>query len=210
MTEFTSEEISSLEKRYKANLINSVTGYKSANLIGSISENSISNLAVFNSILHIGSSPALIGFVLRPLTVERHTYANIKSSQFYTVNQIHSGIIEQAHQTSAKYATEISEFGKTGLNEEYVKHISAPFVKESKVQIACKYVNEYEIKENGCLLMIGQIEMLRVQEKLIQADGWVDHMAANTASILGLDGYAEGKLINRFAYARPDEPIKVL
>lgn len=208
MTEYTAQQLSLLDKRFKANLVNSVTGYKSANLIGTISENGISNLAVFNSIVHIGSNPALLGFILRPLTVERHTYDNIKATKFFTVNQIHTNIITQAHQTSAKYPKGISEFGKTGLHELFVNGIPAPFVKASAIQIACKYVNEYVIEENGCLLVIGSIELLRIHKSFVKTDGWVNHEKAQSAAIIGLDGYAQGQILNRFEYARPDQPPK--
>ena len=70
----------SLGKIPRLNLINSCMGYKSANLIGTISKDGRPNLAVFSSITHLGSDPALIGFILRPTTVPRHTYSNIKET----------------------------------------------------------------------------------------------------------------------------------
>ena len=69
--------------------------------------------AIFNSIIHIGSNPPMLGFILRPLTVPRHTYTNFKENDYFTVNQVHKDDIEKAHQTAAKYDTEISEFSAT-------------------------------------------------------------------------------------------------
>ncbi len=42
-----------------------MTGIKPANLIGTISKNQVSSLAIFSSVVHLGSNPALLGFVLR-------------------------------------------------------------------------------------------------------------------------------------------------
>ena len=77
--------------------------------------------------VHIGSKPPLLGFVLRPTTVERHTYDNIKATSEFTVNHIHADMIDKAHQTSAKYDRDISEFEAVGLQEEYLNHCKAPF-----------------------------------------------------------------------------------
>ncbi|MFY8008583.1 MAG: flavin oxidoreductase, partial [Flavobacterium sp.] len=80
MKKITYSEWDSLSKIHRLNLINSCTGYKSANLIGTKSPNGIPNVAVFSSVTHLGSSPALLGFILRPNVVPRNTYNNIKAT----------------------------------------------------------------------------------------------------------------------------------
>jgi flavin reductase (DIM6/NTAB) family NADH-FMN oxidoreductase RutF len=59
MTVISRDDISQLEK-VERNLINSCTGYKSANLIATKSEDGAVNVAIFSSITHLGSNPALI------------------------------------------------------------------------------------------------------------------------------------------------------
>ena len=83
-----------MDKIYRLNLINSCTGYKSANLIGTCSNEGILNLAVFSSITHLGSNPALLSFIVRPTIVPRDTYKNIIDNKFFTVNHIHVEDIE--------------------------------------------------------------------------------------------------------------------
>ncbi len=123
---FNRKKIDELERLYKINLINSVSGYKSANLIGTKSNEGVTNIAVFSSVVHYGSNPPIIGFVLRPTTVRRNTYKNIKLNNYNTINHIHKNIIEDAHHTSAKYPPNISEFDKTNLEEEYINDFHAP------------------------------------------------------------------------------------
>ena len=48
---FDEHQIEKLEKIYRVNLMNSCSGYKSANLIGTISNNGQYNLSVFSSIV---------------------------------------------------------------------------------------------------------------------------------------------------------------
>ncbi|MGB3607238.1 MAG: flavin oxidoreductase, partial [Psychroserpens sp.] len=84
MTYISNEQLDTFHHIYRINLINSCSGYKSANLLGTKSEQGIENVAVFSSVTHIGSNPPLLGFICRPTTVMRHTYENIKSTGFYT------------------------------------------------------------------------------------------------------------------------------
>lgn len=192
-----------LPTRFKSNLINSCTGYKSCNLLGTISEKGVTNLAIFNSIVHIGSNPPLLGFILRPLTVKRDTYENLMFNGDFTVNHVNKSIIKSAHQTSAKYEKEISEFEKTGLTAEYLDGFPAPYVGESMIKLGCRYENAYEIKENGCLLIIGSILHIYLPKEIQHKDGWVQLDKAQSISAIGLDGYALPELLTRLAYARP-------
>ena len=204
MIHYTRADIDQMDKIFRLNLINSCTGFKSANLLGTKSINSAPNVAVFSSITHLGSNPPLIGFVLRPTTVPRDTYRNIKETGFFTVNHIHSAIVEDAHHTSAKYPTEVSEFSQTALEEAYLEDFYAPYIKGAKIRLGCKFLNEYEIKENNTLLLVSQIEHVYVfDENIQQEDGWLKLQHADTVTINGLDGYAKTELIERFPYARP-------
>ncbi len=83
-----------------------------------------------SSLTHLGSDPALLGYVCRPDTGARHTYDNIKANGWFTANHIHEGMVQQAHQTSARYPREVSEFAAVGFEEEYVAGIAAPFVRD--------------------------------------------------------------------------------
>ena len=202
MKHFSQKDIDTLSKIYRLNLINSATGYKSAQLVGSVSSEGNENLAVFSSIVHLGSNQALIGMILRPTTVPRHTYANMKATGVFTLNAIHESQIEDAHHTSASYPESISEFDKTQLKVERKKNFLAPFVKDSPIQMACKYLNEYHIKENDTLLIVGSIEDLYVKDSILLEDGWIQLDLGGIVTINGLDGYAIPKLQERFPYAR--------
>jgi flavin reductase (DIM6/NTAB) family NADH-FMN oxidoreductase RutF len=203
MTYISNEELDNLHHIYRINLINSCSGYKSANLIGTKSSNGIENVAVFSSVTHIGSKPPMLGFFCRPTTVLRNTYENIKSTGYYTINHIHFPILEDAHHTSAKYDAKISEFDKTNLISEYKNEFKAPFVKDTPLQLAMEYVEEYIIKANDTILVIGKIIGLHLNDDLIEDDGFINLSKAKVAAINGLDGYAIPELNKRFDYQRP-------
>ncbi len=203
MLHFSKDAIDEMRHLYKINLINSCSGYKSANLIGTKSQSGISNVAIFSSVTHIGSSPALLGFFLRPTTVIRNSYENIKETGFFTINHVHEAILQDAHHTSAKYDKSLSEFNFTALKEEYKGGYLVPFVKEAPVQMAMKFIEEYPIKANDTILVIGEILDLYIADDLLEVDGFVNLSKAKVASINGLDGYSIPKLKTRLEYQRP-------
>lgn len=207
MPHFKKEDIETLDHIYKINLINSCSGYKSANLIGTKSKKGINNVSVFSSVTHMGSDPALLGFVLRPNTVIRNTYDNIKETNYFTINHIHESIMLDAHHTSAKYDMNTSEFDATNLEEDYKNDFYVPFVKYAPVQIAMKYVEEYTIRANGTILLIGEIIDLYINDTILEDDGFVNLSKAKVLSINGLDGYALPELKRRLEYQRPKKGI---
>ena len=203
MAFFSSDDIKNLDKIYQINLINSCSGYKSANLLGSISKEGITNVAVFSSVTHLGSNPPTFGYILRPTTVPRDTYKNIKETGIFTINHIFEDILEDAHHTSAKYPEEISEFNVTNLEIDFKENCIAPFVKNSPVQMKMKFVEEVYIKSNDVLMVVAEIDQLYIHDELLQEDGFVNLSVGKVATINGLDGYAVPELKTRFGYQRP-------
>ncbi|WP_339662462.1 flavin reductase family protein [uncultured Polaribacter sp.] len=200
---FDHKDLQSLENIYKINLINSCSGFKSANLLGSISADGITNVAVFSSVTHLGSNPPTLGFILRPTTVPRDTYKNIKETGVFTINHIWEDIIEDAHHTSAKYANTISEFEMTNLEPEFKGNTKAPFVKNAPVQMSMKFIEEVYIPSNDVILVVAQIEELYIKDELLQEDGLINLSKGNVVTINGLDTYAIPKFKKQLTYQRP-------
>ena len=203
MAFFNHKQILDLDKIYKINLINSCSGFKSANLLGSVSKEGIPNVAVFSSVTHLGSNPPTLGFILRPTTVPRDTYKNIKENGSFTINHIYEDIIEDAHHTSAKYPEKISEFNVTNLEEEYKGKFKAPFVKNAPVQMSMKFIEEIYIPSNDVMLIVSQIQELYVDDNLLQEDGLINLSKGNIVTINGLDTYAIPKFKKQLTYQRP-------
>lgn len=204
MIHFKRQDFDQLDHIYRINLINSCTGFKSANLIGTKSNHGIANVAVFSSVTHLGSNPPLLGIIFRPVSdVPRNTYENIKETGQFTVNHVCENFVEDAHHTSAKYDKAISEFGVTNLEEEYKNGWHAPFVKNAPVQMALTYCEEYKIKANNTVHLIAEIKDLFVNDDLIEKDGFINLSKGKIMAINGLDGYTTPVLHKRLTYQRP-------
>ncbi|MCF2948216.1 flavin reductase [Paraglaciecola aquimarina] len=196
--------------RYRAKLVNSLSGFKSANLVGTADRHGQTNLAIFSSVIHLGSSPALIGLISRPDSVERHTLRNILDTGQYTINQIHSGIYLDAHQTSARYEKSASEFTQTSLTPDFMPDCTAPFVKESKVKYGLKLKEVIDITSNNTQFVIGEITQIICDNSAITTDGYLDIEALNTITVSGLDSYHTTNRLSRLQYAKPNQKPSVI
>lgn len=204
------DELASLEQRYRAHFINSLGGFKSLVMLGTRSVQGNTNLAVFSSFFHLGASPALCGLIVRPDNGDRHTLNNIMSTELYTINHVHEAIYQQAHQTSASYPAEQSEFTATGLNEQLLDGFFAPFVQESRVKMAVQLAERIDLQVNGTILLIGKILDVYLPDNIVGSDGFVDLEAAGTVTLSGLDCYHHTQKIARLSYAKPDAPLKII
>lgn len=200
---FDLEDLENFERFYKVNFITKLCGIRNANLIGTTDKNGISNLAIFNSVTHIGANPPYIGFIQRPLTVPRQTYDNIKYSGFFTINQVNNSFFKKAHQTSAKYKKGISEFETCELTAQTVDDFPVPFVQESLIKIGVSFEEEHLIKCNQTILIIGKIQKVILSEKLIDEDGSILLEKANATGVAGLNTYFEINQIGKMKFARP-------
>lgn len=210
MTHFSSTDISQMEQRFRASFINSLGGFKSVVLVGTANESGETNLAIFNSLFHIGANLPLCGLIFRPDSVERHTLSNIESTGCYTINHLNEANYKKAHQTSARYPANISEFDATGLTPDIREGFPAPFVKESQVQFSLVLKEKINLALNGTILIIGQIQEVWIPDNILQADGFLDLEGAGSLTCSGLDSYHSTKRLARLSYAKPDQPIEVI
>ncbi|MGC6426149.1 MAG: flavin reductase family protein [Akkermansiaceae bacterium] len=192
-----------MEKLARVQLATTLPGPKPICLVGTRSARGESNLAPFSSVTHLGSSPLLIGMVSRPDTVERHTLSNILETKEWTLNHLTPGIMEAAHQTSARYPREKSEFDATNLTEHFHPGVHPPFVQESPISYALKLVDLIEIPANNTRLIVGEVTHIELPDGRLEADGRIDLEALDILSSTGLDTYFSVKEIARLPYARP-------
>mgnify|MGYP003585789321 FL=1 len=205
--QITYEQIMNLEKQERVHFVNSLGGFKSIGLIGTQNKIGQTNLAIVDSIIHIGSNPPLFGMIFRPGVVERHTLENILETGFFTINHINENIFKQAHQTSARYEREMSEFEATGLNPEYKNDFFSPFVEESHVQLVMEFKEKINLSINNTVLVIGEVKAVYFPEDCLQKDGFLDIEKAESITCSGLDSYHKTTRIDRLRYAKPDKII---
>lgn len=199
----TREDIEAMERRHRSNLINSLSGYKSANLLSTINAQGETNLALISSVFHVGACPPLIGMLIRPHTVPRHSLENLIELGEYTLNVVTRQMYKKAHQTTARYPREQSEFAAVELTEEYSGKLKAPYVAQSQIKTGLSLVETQTLTVNDTVLVIGEIMEIRIADALINDDGQLNHNLAETVAITGLDEYHMATSMERLAYPKP-------
>lgn len=200
-----SEDFASLDKRFRTQLINSISGIKALNLVGTRDANGQENLAVFNSIFHVGANPPYLGMVVRPDSVDRHTWQNIQATGSYTLNSVGTDFYVKAHQTSARYEKENSEFESVGLTPVYRESILAPFVGESAIKMGLELQEFHRVECNGTIVVVGKVNYVELPKAVLSEDGSVDLVKAAAVGSVGLDGYVSANWLDRLSYAKPDK-----
>ncbi|MDR9398600.1 flavin reductase family protein [Salibacter sp.] len=201
---FTKADFEEFPSRYRAHFFNGLIGFKSAPLVGSISENGVENLAIFSQLVHVGSNPPYMGVLFRPHSVRRDTLENIRNTKHFTINHVSEAFYEKAHQTAAKYEGDENEFEKVGLTAEYGSN-KAPYVKESLIQIGLEFAEEQIIKVNNTILIVGAVSEVRLPNDIIKKDGFIDLTKANVIANSDLDAYYSVQKLGRLNYAKPDQ-----
>ena len=196
-------QLMEMEQRKRAQFINSISGFRSVALIGTTDTQGQTNLAIFSSIVHIGSNPPLLSFIMRPDSVERHTLTNIMDTGFYTINHINADMYEKAHQTSARYPKSVSEFDAAQLTPVFKNDFVAPFVAESQIQIGMEFRERIEININQTSMIIGEIKFVHYPTNCLLEDGFIDIEKAGTITSTGLDSYHTTQVLKRLEYAKP-------
>ncbi|MFM1744922.1 MAG: hypothetical protein RLZZ630_859 [Bacteroidota bacterium] len=200
--EYTTSGLSNLDRFTRANLINSLSGFKSVSLIATVDKERRTNLAIFSNIVHLGADPALVGFVNRPREAATHTIANIEATGVYTINHIHADILEPAHQTSAKYPEGVSEFDAVGLEAEFPDGVIVPYVRQSRIKYRLRLKEIIPIAHNGTWFVVGEIEHLVFPQEIQAEDGFLRIDEAGSLASLGIDGYYSASPIARLPYAK--------
>lgn len=194
--------IENLDKKEITAFFNSLSGAKPGYLIGS-GQGEDENLAIFNSVTHIGANPPLLGFIQRPTTVDRHTYQNILKYKHYSFNLITENFFEKAHQTSARYLKGQNEFKKVGLTAIHKKEMRCPFVGESPLHIALDFDDDIEIKSNKTRLIIGKVISVSIPEALDKKNYRLNFQELKGLNISGLSDYYKLTKVKSLNYAKP-------
>lgn len=201
MTAIGPGDISKMDRIHRINLVNKLSGIKGANLIGTVDKDGQTNLALFNSVIHIGSRPPCMGFMLRPTIVPRHTYNNIIETGHFTINAVTREMIERAHRTSAKFPEGESEFEACGFEADF-KNFPAPFVAESPLQIGLSFLEEHMVSFNQTRLIVGKVHNIFLPAAALDSEQHFDLDQLDLIGVSGLETYYGLSKISRQPYAR--------
>ena len=197
------DDIARMEQKYRATFVNSLWGFRNLSLIGTCNQKQDVNFAVFNSLNHLGANPCLASITFRPTEVDRHTYQNIISQKFFSINNVTKEFYKAAHQTSARYPSEINEANASGLQTVWNNKYNVPYIGESNIVLIMRYEEHIDLKINNTVLLIASLQKVILQTDCIESDGFVNHLTAKSINCAGIDAYYQPTFISRLPYAKP-------
>ena len=212
LTHLSNTDIAAMAPQQRAMLINSLPGYKSAMLVGTCDAKGLTNLAIVSSHFHLGSSPPLLAMILRPSTgnSERHTLHNLLETQCWTLNGFSLEHAAHAHQTSAPYPKDRSEFNACNFEAEWLDQFGAPFIKGAPLQVGCRLREHHPLEINGTHMIIGEVQRLQYPQTAQRDDGGLSLSDMGLVAVVGLDTYTQPDAGVRFAPADTTSPPRQL
>jgi len=180
----------------------------------SVSKAGVRNLAPFSYSGAVGHDPpAIMLSVCRKGSggPTKDTYDNIMETGEFTLSMMSEWFIEAANYTCLPAPPEVDELSLAGLTPEPSLVVKPPRVAEAAVQMECKLIHTYDLKnakgEVNTTVMIGEVVMWHVHEELLDSTGnnpKVNFEKYRPISRLGGNWYGSTDRI--FELPRPDRP----
>ncbi len=199
---FSHEDLLNMEKPRRTALMNGLSGFRSAVLVGTANQQGVPNLAMFFSTIHIGANPPLMGLLLRPPAARQHTRDNLFATRQFTINAVSAKFYRQAHATEQRLPAEESEFVACGLTPNYWPDFLAPAVAESPIRIGLQLQEHYDIASNQTTLVIGSVQHVEIESELLGDDGHLRPDRARLVCVGDLETYYEPQHVERIANIR--------
>lgn len=157
------------------------------------SANGVPNLAPFSFFSGVGSRPP--GLLFCPANKRdgspKDTLRNIEATGQFVVNTVSFELAEQMHQSAAELDFETSEFDAVGVTAVDSEKVQAPRVAEAKVSVECELLQSLHLGTGpgASNVVIGRILVIRMDDDIVDADGWADADKLDAIGRMGNAGY---------------------
>ena len=161
--------------------------------VSTISKNGVPNLAPFSFFSGVGSRPPSLLFC--PANKRdgspKDTLRNIEAIGEFVVNMVSFELAEQMHQSAAELDFETSEFDAVGLATADSEQVKAPRVAEAKISVECELMQSLHlgVGPGASNVVIGRILVIRMDDDVVDAEGWADADKLNVIGRMGNAGY---------------------
>ena len=158
--------------------------------VSTIDEAGVANLAPFSFFNVFGSNPPTL--IFSPARSGRtgatkNTHDNVLSIKECVINIAHYDMLHQMNLAAGMYEKGVDEFEKSGLTPEPSLLVKPPRVKECYVQFECEVKQVIETGTGGGAgnLIICEVKMIHINEKVLNEEGSIDPIKMNYIARLG-------------------------
>jgi flavin reductase (DIM6/NTAB) family NADH-FMN oxidoreductase RutF len=163
--------------------------------ISTVSKDGIANLAPYSQFNNVGFDPPYVMFAAQQ-TIEctrKHTVINAEDSKFFVHNMVTYDLREKMNITARVSSIEVDEFEEAGLTKLASVCGNAPRVKESPIQMECKYITTLRLPGTKPFshsdIVVGEVVMIHIDEQYITPEGKLDIIKLRPLSRLGYMDY---------------------
>ena len=140
--------------------------------VSTIDENGKHNLAPYSFFNAFSSNPPIVVFSSNRRVADnstKDTLHNIQKNKECVISAVSYGIMRQMALSSVEFASDESEFDRTGLTPVKSETVSVPGVGESPVNMECKVKEIITLGEHGGAghLIICEVQMMHIDEHVI-------------------------------------------
>jgi flavin reductase (DIM6/NTAB) family NADH-FMN oxidoreductase RutF len=163
------------------------------------------NLAPFSFYNAFGANPPVVVFspTLRRDGSKKDTLQNLQAVPEFVLNAAVEDLAEQMNMTAKELPPGESEAAYAGLSLEPSTKVRPPRVAESPIHMECRVRQIIPIGDGpiAANLVIGEVLLIHIDEKVLDAQGQVDPHKLRTIARLGGDFYCRS--IDLFEMKRP-------
>lgn len=164
--------------------------------ITSVSGSGLVNIGPYSFFNALRSRPPVVMF---SGTARKHSQINAEETGDFVVNLASFALREQMNESSAAYASEISEADALGIDLEPSLSVKAPRIRAAPAALECVYSETVELK-SGPTIVVGEVVRIYIEDSII-VDGKVHTPSMRPIARLG---YMEYAVINEtFKMERP-------
>jgi flavin reductase (DIM6/NTAB) family NADH-FMN oxidoreductase RutF len=151
------------------------------------------NLAPFSFYNAFGANPPVVIFspTLRRDASKKDTLRNVEASGEFVLNAAVEPLAVKVNQSSSDLPYGQSEVELTGLSLLPSRKVLPPRLAESPVQMECRVLRIVPVGDGplAANLVIGEVLVMHVDDRLLDAKGRVDPYKLQTIARLGADYY---------------------
>lgn len=165
-------EVNTTEESVLYKLLTGIIIPRPIGWISTIDENGVNNLAPFSYFNMVSSYPPCVMFsTRRDDNKNKDTLNNVLSNNEFVVNLVTMDIVEQMNTTSGNFPPNVDEFEITNLTPIDSVSVQPKRVKESLVNLECKMIHNYFIKdkdgnETACVI-IGEVKIIHIDDSIV-------------------------------------------
>lgn len=158
-------------------------------LISTQDAHGVPNIAPYNSFAGLASYPPMLGVSFSKRDGEdKHTLANIKTSQVFVINLVPRFLADIMNQAAEGVETQ-DDFARLGLTPIASDVTGCPRIGESPASLECRVTSILPLPPSKCEFVVAQIVGVCLRDEFVLADGGFDPLAADLLASVGSEEY---------------------